>query len=95
MKGAMSSPIAQVAQSLQSNIFPTVTYHYNSGGDPEAIPQLDYQKLRDFHARHYHPSNALFMTFGSFPVEEHQQTFEVDVLSVSMTQMNVPTGKNV
>ena len=81
MKGAMSSPISQVAQTLQSNIFPTVTYHYNSGGDPEAIPQLDHQKLKDFHARHYHPSNALFMTFGSFSVEEHQQTFEADVLS--------------
>ena len=81
MKGAMSSPVAQVAQSLQSNIFPTLTYHYNSGGDPEAIPQLDHQKLKDFHARHYHPSNALFMTFGNFPVEEHQQTFETDVLS--------------
>ena len=81
MKGAMSSPVAQVAQSLQSNIFPTLTYHYNSGGDPEAIPQLDHQQLKNFHARHYHPSNALFMTFGSFPVEEHQQTFETEVLS--------------
>jgi Zn-dependent M16 (insulinase) family peptidase len=81
MKGAMSSPVAQVAQSLQSNVFPTTTYHYNSGGDPEAIPELDYQQLKDFHARHYHPSNALFMTFGSFPVEEHQEKLEVDVLS--------------
>ena len=32
MKGAMSAPVAQVAQSLQSKIFPSVTYHYNSGG---------------------------------------------------------------
>jgi Zn-dependent M16 (insulinase) family peptidase len=42
---------------------------------------LDYQQLKDFHARHYHPSNALFMTFGNFPVEEHHATFEMDVLS--------------
>jgi len=81
MKGAMSAPVAQVAQSLQSKIFPTITYHYNSGGDPQDIPQLDYQQLKDFHALHYHPSNALFMTFGSFPVEEHHATFETDVLS--------------
>jgi hypothetical protein len=81
MKGAMSAPVAQVAQALQSKIFPTVTYHYNSGGDPEEIPRLDYQQLKDFHARHYHPSNALFMTFGNFPVEEHHATFESDVLS--------------
>ncbi len=81
MKGAMGAPIAQVAQSLQSNIFPTTTYHYNSGGEPEEIPRLDYQRLKDFHARHYHPSNALFMTFGNFPVQEHQENFESDVLS--------------
>ena len=81
MKGAMSAPVAQVAQSLQSKIFPSVTYHYNSGGDPDDIPRLDYQQLKDFHARHYHPSNALFMTFGNFPVEEHHSTFETDVLS--------------
>jgi Zn-dependent M16 (insulinase) family peptidase len=81
MKGAMSSPVAQVAQSLQANVFPTTTYHYNSGGDPEAIPELGYQQLKDFHARHYHPSNALFMTFGNFPVEEHQEKFQADVLS--------------
>jgi Zn-dependent M16 (insulinase) family peptidase len=81
MKGAMSSPVAQVGQSLQSNIFPTITYHYNSGGDPEEIPRLDHKTLKDFHARHYHPSNALFMTFGSFSVEEHQEKFETDVLS--------------
>ena len=80
MKGAMSAPVAQVAQSLQSKLFPTVTYHYNSGGEPEEIPLLDYQKLKDFHARHYHPSNALFMTFGNFPVEEHQEKLESDVL---------------
>ena len=81
MKGAMSAPVAQVAQSLQSSIFPTVTYHFNSGGDPDEIPQLDYQQLKDFHAHHYHPSNALFMTFGSFAVEEHHEKFQQCVLS--------------
>ena len=81
MKGAMSAPISQVAQSLQSHVFPTTTYHYNSGGDPEEIPSLDYQDLKDFHAKHYHPSNALFMTYGSFPVGEHHEKFHDDVLS--------------
>ena len=81
MKGAMSAPISQVAQALQSHVFPTTTYHYNSGGDPEEIPRLDYQELKDFHATHYHPSNALFMTYGSFPVGEHHEKFHDDVLS--------------
>lgn len=72
MKGAMSSPVRQLAQDFQSNLFPTTTYHYNSGGDPEEIPNLRYEDLKNFHARHYHPSNAVFMTYGNFPVTEHQ-----------------------
>ncbi|MEM7251645.1 MAG: insulinase family protein [Pseudomonadota bacterium] len=76
MKGAMSAPLSQVGQVLQSKLFPTITYHHNSGGDPGAIPDLTHEQLKAFHARHYHPSNAVFMTYGSFPVEEHQAKFE-------------------
>ncbi len=73
MKGAMSAPISQVAQTLQSTLFPTITYHHNSGGDPLAIPDLTHEALTRFHARHYHPSNAVFMTYGSFPPDGHQE----------------------
>ena len=76
MKGAMSSPERQIWQTLQSELFPTTTYHYNSGGDPTKIPELTYQQLKQFHAKHYHPSNATFMTYGTFAVEEHQQKIE-------------------
>ena len=71
MKGAMSPASAQVHQALQSALFPTITYHHNSGGDPDDIPNLTHEQLRNFHARHYHPSNATFLTYGNFPVEEH------------------------
>ena len=76
MKGAMSAPAAQVQMELQALLFPTTTYHYNSGGDPEQIPNLRYDQLQAFHRSHYHPSNATFMTYGDFPVLEHQQHFE-------------------
>ena len=76
MKGAMSPPVAQVGQRLQSLLFPTVTYHHNSGGDPAAIPSLTWEMLREFHARQYHPSNAVFMTYGDLPAARHQEAFE-------------------
>ncbi len=76
MKGAMSSPVSNLWQSLQSKVFPTITYHHNSGGEPEHIPDLSYADLKAFHARHYHPSNATFMTYGDLPAEHHQQQFE-------------------
>ena len=76
MKGAMSPADAQVGQRLQSLLFPTVTYHHNSGGDPAEIPSLTWEALRDFHARQYHPSNAVLMTYGDLPASRHQAAFE-------------------
>ena len=72
MKGAMSAPTSQLWQELQSHLFPTITYHHNSGGDPDVIPDLSYEQLRAFHRKHYHPSNAYFLTYGNFKVKEHQ-----------------------
>ena len=34
MKGAMSSAVSTLWQTLTKHLFPTTTYHYNSGGDP-------------------------------------------------------------
>lgn len=76
MKGAMSSPTSALWQALSEHLFPTTTYHYNSGGDPATIPQLTYAQLKAFHAEHYHPSNAIFMTYGDIPAIEQQQRFE-------------------
>jgi len=42
MKGALSSSVQRLGLALQSRLFPTTTYHYNSGGDPEVIPDLTY-----------------------------------------------------
>ncbi|EED36802.1 peptidase M16C associated domain protein [Luminiphilus syltensis NOR5-1B] len=81
MKGAMSSTSSVLWDRLCFELFPTNTYHFNSGGDPEAIPELTYQQLRDFYSEHYHPSNAIFLTFGDIPAREHQQTFEELALS--------------
>ncbi len=76
MKGAMSSPTSVLWQTLSRYLFPTTTYHYNSGGDPEAIPDLSYAELKRFYKTHYHPSNAIFMTFGNLPVGEHHERIE-------------------
>ncbi|MBE9567472.1 MAG: insulinase family protein [Proteobacteria bacterium] len=80
MKGAMSSPVSVLWQEVSKYLYPTSTYHYNSGGEPQDIPDLTYQQLKDFHKTHYHPSNAVFMTFGDIPAIEHQKKFEEQAL---------------
>ena len=76
MKGAMSSTNSVLWQTLSKHLFPTQTYHFNSGGEPADIPDLSYEELVAFYKRHYHPSNAVFMTFGDRPAAEHQARFE-------------------
>lgn len=72
MKGAMSSAVNTLWQTLTRYLFPSTTYHFNSGGDPEHIPDLSYADLKEFYRTHYHPSNAVFMTYGDIPAAEHQ-----------------------
>lgn len=81
MKGAMSSVPSTLWHTLCKYLFPTTTYHYNSGGDPECIPDLSYEQLKRFYRTHYHPSNAIFMTFGDIPACEHHARFEELALS--------------
>jgi Zn-dependent M16 (insulinase) family peptidase len=76
MKGAMSSATSQLWQSLSSHLFPTTTYHYNSGGEPDHIVDLSYEDLLSFYRHHYHPSNATFATYGNIPAHEHHERFE-------------------
>ncbi len=81
MKGAMSSETSILYQTLSKHLFPSNTYHHNSGGEPENIPDLSYKGLTDFYKKHYHPSNAIFFTFGNISAAENQAKFESRVLS--------------
>lgn len=81
MKGAMSSPASVLWQELSSQLYPTTTYHFNSGGEPENIPDLTYPQLKEFYKKHYHPSNAVFMTYGKMEVADVQQRIHDQALS--------------
>lgn len=80
MKGAMSSAGARLYQTLTKYVFPTSTYHFNSGGEPQSIPNLTYEGLREFYRTHYHPSNAIFLTFGNLDETEVQREIEAKVM---------------
>ena len=81
MKGAMSAPTSTLWQTLGKHLFQNNTYHHNSGGDPEVIPDLTHEQLVEFYRTHYHPSNAVFMTYGDIPPAELQAKFDERVLA--------------
>lgn len=81
MKGAMSDPTSVLWETISRELFPDTTYHHNSGGDPDKIPDLTYEQMVAFYKRFYHPSNAVFMTYGNQPVERLQRKFEERALA--------------
>ncbi|ERS95760.1 mitochondrial presequence protease [Sporothrix schenckii ATCC 58251] len=68
MKGQMSDAGYLFYIRFQDHIFPAIN---NSGGDPQKITDLTYAQLRQFHAEHYHPSNAKVFTYGDMPLADH------------------------
>ena len=49
MKGAMSSPMEIMYRRTLNSVFPSITYHHNSGGEPVDILDLDLAQLQEFH----------------------------------------------
>ncbi|RLB73001.1 MAG: peptidase M16, partial [Deltaproteobacteria bacterium] len=90
MQGAMTTPTSFLWQGLAQHLFPSTTYHFNSGGDPEIIPSLTYARLKEFHRRNYHPSNAFFLTYGDLPAAELQEVFEKRALQEFQMESAAP-----
>lgn len=81
MKGAMSSIGSVLYHEITKHLFPTITYHNNSGGEPSDIPNLTHEALVAFHKKHYHPSNSVFVTYGNMDPADHQAVFEERALN--------------
>ncbi|XP_066240971.1 presequence protease, mitochondrial [Saccopteryx leptura] len=81
MKGAFTDNERIFSQHLQNRLLPDHTYAVISGGDPLCIPDLTWEQLKQFHATHYHPSNARFFTYGNFPLEQHLKQIHEEALS--------------
>lgn len=70
MKGVFSDFNSFVERNLYSGLFPDTTYFWESGGKPENIPDLTYEKFKEFHAKFYHPSNSFIVLYGNIPSEK-------------------------
>ena len=65
MLGAMSLNRAANYNYIRA-AFPGSMAGNVSGGDPEAIPDMTWQSLKDYHDRYYHPSNCVAYLYGAF-----------------------------
>lgn len=81
MKGAFSSPDSILYRKIRNSLFPDTPYGFESGGDPDVIPQLTYNQFLDFHKRYYHPSNSYIFLYGNGDILEQLNFINKDYLN--------------
>ena len=86
MKGAFSSPDDVLERQILNSLFPDNAYGFESGGDPDEIPELSYEKFLDFHRRYYHPSNCYIYLYGDMDMAEKLQFIDEHYLSKFVEQ---------
>ncbi len=81
MKGAYSSPTRNLYRTLSASVFPDNAYRFESGGDPDFIPDLNQEAFINFHKKHYHPSNAYIYLYGKINIDQYMSLIEQEALS--------------
>jgi Zn-dependent M16 (insulinase) family peptidase len=81
MKGAFSSPDGIIYRKCKLAQFPDTPYGFESGGDPDAIPELSYEKFLAFHKKYYHPDNCKISLYGDLDIEAALRLIDEEYLN--------------
>jgi Zn-dependent M16 (insulinase) family peptidase len=81
MKGAYSSLDTYAGLWSVKAVLPGTPYAFESGGDPEAIPGLDWEGLKSFHRSRYSPANCRIFLAGNIPPEQQLAFLDEKYLS--------------
>ncbi|HPT79471.1 MAG TPA: insulinase family protein [Candidatus Atribacteria bacterium] len=71
MKGAFSSPEQVLFRKIQESLYPDTPYSFESGGDPDYIPDLTQEQFTAYHKKYYHPSNSYIYLYGDGDIDAH------------------------
>ena len=81
MQGALAAPDAQLQDALERAMFPDTAYGFESGGDPESIPALTYEKYKRVYHRHYSAENCCIVLHGKMDMTEKLEFLDKEYLS--------------
>ena len=81
MQGALAAPDAQLQDALERAMFPDAAYGFESGGDPESIPALTYEKYKRVYHRHYSAENCCIVLHGKMDMTEKLEFLDKEYLS--------------
>lgn len=81
MRGALSNVDSNIYDELIYSLFPDNAYGKNSGGNPDAIRTLTYERLVDYYKRHYSPELAYIFLYGDIDYAERLEYIDREYLS--------------
>lgn len=81
MKGAYSSVNNVMMAGMNDLLYPNSCYRFESGGNPECIPELSYEQFLDAHRKYYHPSNARIFLDGDLSIDQVLSIIDREYLS--------------
>lgn len=80
MKGVYSSPDDVLSRYTFVSLFPETAYRFESGGEPESIPNLTYEEFLEYHKNFYHPANSYIYLYGDMDVQERLDYLDEEYL---------------
>ena len=81
MKGVFSSADALLDYEAMKALFPDTPYSFESGGHPDAIPELTQEAFEHFHTTYYSPENSFIYLYGDMKIETTLQYLNDEYLS--------------
>ena len=60
-------------------LYPGSRFAAFNGGDPDVIPDMTWQELKDFHDKYYHPSNSLTVLYGKLNPEPFLELIDREI----------------
>jgi len=87
MKGSYSALDAYTGLWSVKSVLPGTPYDFESGGDPECIPDLSWEQLKEFHRAWYSPANCRIFLAGNIPTVKQLDFLDKNFFS------SLPGGK--
>lgn len=81
MKGTYSSPQVILSNNINKSLFKETSYSFESGGNPENIPELSYEKFIQTYKKYYIPSNSSIYLYGNLDIEKTLKYIDNNYLS--------------
>jgi len=81
MLGAFSTAESVLYRRSKQLLFPDSPYAWESGGAPDEIPTLTYEKFIEFHKTYYHPSNSRIFIYGDGDMDAHLSFLDREYLN--------------